>query len=239
MCLLIVLRGLDTEYPIVVASNRDEYRQRYATPPTLHVGARRRMIGPRDSVGGGTWMAVNDHGLFAGLTNVKGAAPLPDVPSRGLLPLLALDQDDLDAALAAVEEELRERAHNPFQLLLCDARRTVVLYHDHTHTVRSEAGAVAVISNEHRLGALHLPQLEPALAALPLEERLARLRPILLDQGAHNGHRILKDGGEYGTVSSSLVAIHATDKTRLVWHYAAGQPDQVADRNYGNLGKRL
>jgi len=40
-------------------------------------------------------------------------------------------------------------------------------------------------------------------------------------------------------VSSSLIAIPRGDLRELVWRYAAGAPDEVPYRNYGNLARRL
>ena len=106
MCLMILIQGLDPEFPLLVASNRDEDRSRKAAPPGLFAGERQRMLSPRDRRGGGTWLAVNQHGLFAGITNVAGAATRPLPGSRGVLPHLALDgalhREDLDGACRAV-----------------------------------------------------------------------------------------------------------------------------------------
>src|SRR5688500_17186994 len=98
MCLLIVLLGVDPEFPLLVASNRDERRERRAAPPGLWVGERRRVLSPRDRRAGGTWLGVNDRGMVAGITNVHGAPRLELPTTRGALPHLALDQDDLEAA---------------------------------------------------------------------------------------------------------------------------------------------
>jgi len=52
MCLLILIRRPAAEYPLVVASNRDEARNRQTAPPGLYVGERKRMLSPRDRVAG-------------------------------------------------------------------------------------------------------------------------------------------------------------------------------------------
>lgn len=239
MCLLIVLTGCDGEQPLLVAANRDEDRTRLASPPGLFVGARHRMLSPRDRRAGGTWLAVADHGLFAGLTNVAGTPPIAGAPSRGHLPHLALDEDDLDAAEAAVRAAVAARAHAAFQLVLADARAIRVLRHEGGVFERTVASDVVVVSNEHRVGTLALPGLEAVRrSGLDAQQRLERLAPLLLDEGSVSGHRILKTGGAYGTVSSSLIAVGA-DPRGLVWRYAAGAPDAVAYREYGNLGRRL
>lgn len=240
MCLLIVLAGFDDDYPILVAGNRDELRDRPASPPGLFMGERRRLLSPRDGRAGGTWMAVNDAGLFAGLTNLSGGHERADAPTRGLLPHLALDADDLVGAVDAVVREVESSSYNGFQLVVSDGQEIAVLVHDGETTREERPGAVAVLSNEHRLGDLELSALQGALVPdLGFERRLEVLRPILCDRGDVSGHRILKKGGDYGTVSSCLIAVHRDDPEALVWRYAPGPPDETEYRNYGNLGRRL
>ncbi len=240
MCLLIVLNGVDADHPIIVASNRDELRSRLAAPPGLHVGERRRMLAPRDRLAGGTWMGVNDRGLFAGLTNMATAPEVTSERSRGLLPHLALDQDDMAASVAAIAAEVVRACYAGFQMLLADGTEARVLVHRGGQLeVSAHAKGALVLSNEHRLGELELPLLGKALGELEIEHRFAILREILLDEGDQSGHRILKKGGDYGTVSSSLLAVDPRNHTALTWLYADGSPDECAYREYGNLARRL
>ncbi len=239
MCLLIVLAGLDEEYPILVAGNRDEFRHRTASPPGLFVGSRRRMISPRDRQAAGTWMAVNDAGFFAGLTNFGGLRAPPDASTRGDLPHLVLDGENIADGVRAIETG--GRSYNPFQMLVSDGSVIHSITGDGGVIEHIEIeGGVAVASNEHRVGGLEIPGLEEVCApGQPPEARIDLLKTILLDRGGSSGHPILKKGGDYGTVSSSLVAVHREDPRRLIWWYAAGESDDVPYRNYGNLGRRL
>ena len=241
MCILIVLRGFHASHPLLVAGNRDERVDRPSSPPGLWVGARRRVLSPRDRLGGGSWLAVDERGAFAGITNVAGVPVVPDAPSRGHLVHLALDQRDLDDGAAAVTERVREHAHSAFQLVLGDARRLIVLRHARGELVRSEwTEPVLVLTNEHAPGRLFPRGLGAAVAGgLDLERRLAALTAVLRDRGGNGHHAICKSGEAYGTVSSSLLALPETGPERLVWRYAAGPPDVTPYRNYGNLGIRL
>lgn len=161
--------------------------------------------------------------------------------SRGVLPHFALDHDDLDAAVTAVTARVTSEVFDGFQLLLTDGRDVRVLVaHDGEVEAHEFLGGAIVLSNEHRVGELGIPAVEAACeAGLAVSERLERLRPLLLDEGERSGHRILKRGGDYGTVSSSLIAIHRDDPRALIWRYAAGSPDVTAYRDYGNLSRRL
>jgi uncharacterized protein with NRDE domain len=241
MCILIVLRGLHASHPLLVAGNRDERLDRAASPPGLWIGARRRVLSPRDRVAGGTWLAVDERGAFAGITNAAGVPPVPDAPSRGHLVHLALDQRDLDAGADAVAERVREHAHSGFQLVLGDARRVLVLRHARGELRRVEwTEPVLVVTNEHAPAELRPRGLAAATAhGLDLERRLAALAAVLRDRGGDGHHAICKRGAAYGTVSSSLLAIADGDPQRLVWRYAPGPPDVTPYRNYGNLGRRL
>jgi uncharacterized protein with NRDE domain len=241
MCILIVMRGLPGDHPVIVAGNRDERTDRLASPPGLWVGERRRVLSPRDRQAGGTWLAVNDRLSFAGITNLAGVPALPGAPSRGHLVHIVLDHTDLDAGIAAVQRQLAAVPHSAFQLLCGDQRRTVVLRHAAgVVTVREWTEPVLVITNQHEAGQLAPRGLAAATApALDVDARLAALATVLRDRGGDGHHAICKRGDTYGTVSSSVVAIPRSDPTRLLWRYAPGPPDAVEYRNYGNLARRL
>ena len=241
MCILIVLRGFHRDHPVVVAANRDERTDRPAAPPGLWVGKRRRVLSPRDRTAGGTWLAIDDRGRFAGITNLAGVPRVPEAPSRGHLPHLALDQSDLDAAVAAVAACVREDSHSGFQLVLCDGQRTLVVRHrSGMLDVVEWPASVLVVTNEHGPGVLSLRGLPAALGSgLDLDRRLDALAVLLQDRGGDGHHAVCKRGDGYGTVSSSLLAVPAGDPRHLVWRYAAGPPDVTVYKNYGNLGRRL
>jgi uncharacterized protein with NRDE domain len=241
MCIFIVARGLHADYPVVLAGNRDERVDRKAAPPGLFVGERSRLLSPRDRLAGGTWLAIDDRGRFAGITNLAGVPPVPEAPSRGHLPHLVLDDPDLGAGMAAVARRVKEHAHAGFQLVVGDARHVFVLRHARGDLSTIEwLQPVLVVTNEHEPGRLEPRGLAAAVhPALDLQPRLDALANVLRDRGGDGQHAILKRGETYGTVSSSLIALSANDPTALVWRYAPGPPDITEYRNYGNLGRRL
>lgn len=241
MCILIVLRGYHRDHPVVVAANRDERTDRPASPPGLWVGRRHRQLSPRDRSAGGTWLAVDERGRFAGITNIAGVPPSPEAPSRGHLPHLALDEPDLDTAVGAVAARVRDEAYSGFQLVVGDGNRVLVVRHVARRVDVTEwTSSVLVVTNEHAPGVLTPRGLPAALGhAVSLDDRLDALAALLRDRGGNGQHAVCKRGEHYGTVSSSVLAIPARDPTQLVWRYAPGPPDVTAYRNYGNLGRRL
>src|SRR5262249_51148300 len=69
MCLLIAMFGEVADAPLIMAANRDERLDRPAVPMTVLRDHGPRILGGRDELAGGTWLAVNEHGVVAGLTN--------------------------------------------------------------------------------------------------------------------------------------------------------------------------
>jgi uncharacterized protein with NRDE domain len=97
MCLIALAVGSHPRYPLVIASNRDEFFDR----PTATLSEWRTVDGHtvwsgRDLRDGGTWLGFAPSGRFAMLTNVR-QGPIPGgARSRGALVLQWL-QSDRDA----------------------------------------------------------------------------------------------------------------------------------------------
>src|SRR5262245_17160908 len=121
MCLLIVAFRVHPDAPLVVAANRDEWLARPALAMDVLRDADPRVLGGRDLLAGGTWLAVSERGLVAGLTNLPAPTGRdPGKRSRGELPLrLALAPTAAEAA-AAFAREVRPADYNPCWLLVAD-----------------------------------------------------------------------------------------------------------------------
>jgi uncharacterized protein with NRDE domain len=88
MCLIAMAWGVSAQYPLVIASNRDEFYARPTAPLaewTTEDG--HTIYSGRDLRDGGTWLGFAQNGRFAMLTNVRNpAAPVPAAArSRGAL----------------------------------------------------------------------------------------------------------------------------------------------------------
>jgi uncharacterized protein with NRDE domain len=121
MCLLIVATRLRPELPLIVAANRDEWLERPAS--SMEVLRRRspRILGGRDLLAGGTWMAVNRRGVVAALTN----RPTPGgrdaaKRSRGELPLLLAAHGSAAEAAVALARDIKPGDFNPCWILVGD-----------------------------------------------------------------------------------------------------------------------
>ncbi|HEY7920407.1 MAG TPA: NRDE family protein, partial [Streptosporangiaceae bacterium] len=120
MCLLIALSGVVPGVPLLIAANRDEMYQRPADPITVLRPAQPRILGGRDELAGGTWLAVNEHGVVAGLTNQPTEARDPAKRSRGELPLAFAAYPDAKTAVTEVCARLDPADYNPCWMLVGD-----------------------------------------------------------------------------------------------------------------------
>jgi uncharacterized protein with NRDE domain len=121
VCLLIALFQVVDDAPLIVAANRDELFARPAVPMTVLRERDPRVLGGRDELAGGTWLAVNEHGVVAGLTN-QPAAHGRDASkrSRGELPLAFTACRSAADAVRDVVPELDPERYNPCWMLVAD-----------------------------------------------------------------------------------------------------------------------
>lgn len=85
MCLVAVAWRAHPRYPLILAGNRDEFHARPSAAADWWADAP-QVIGGRDLVAGGSWLAVSRSGRFAVVTNHPGRPGGDDRPlSRGHL----------------------------------------------------------------------------------------------------------------------------------------------------------
>lgn len=165
--------------------NRDEQKAREpATRPSVRRLNNVRYLAPQDGRSGGSWLAVNEHGLTVGLLNYyeAGAPPrLAGAISRGQLVISLMD--------AASQDEVAKRLHlhaltsyGPFFLLVWAPGRPVhwhrwdgvrrvasILRDDELPVTTSSFDSEAVVGARRRrfeeLVSRHGPPTEAALAA--------------------------------------------------------------------------
>ena len=120
MCLIALALDQHARFPVVIASNRDEFLDR----PTAALdwwqddGDTIQTLAGRDLEAGGTWFALSAQGRLAMLTNVRDLPRhKPQAPSRGaVVPAWLATQQ----APAAFWFDTVSRGHNPFNLLAAD-----------------------------------------------------------------------------------------------------------------------
>lgn len=177
--MILVAWRAHTDFPLVVAANRDEFFSRRTASADFWPDAPCLLAG-RDLEAGGTWLGMTRAGRFAALTNFRDpASHKPQAPSRG-----ALVADFLrgDAGIDAYLDSLPAGDFNGFNLLLGDPRENgrLVAYSNVSGERHELAPGVYGLSNAlldtpwPKVGA-GKTALSDALAALPDETALWHL----------------------------------------------------------------
>ncbi|CAK7346020.1 unnamed protein product [Dovyalis caffra] len=125
MCIAAFIWQAHPLYPLLLLQNRDEYHKR----PTEAVGwwDGCEILGGRDAVAGGTWLACSRTGRVAFLTNVLELHTVPEAKSRGELPVLFLESTKTPKEFA--EGLVKDaRQYNGFNLILADISSKSMVY---------------------------------------------------------------------------------------------------------------
>jgi hypothetical protein len=233
MCTVALLSRPGHAWPVMLAGNRDEQLDRPWDPPAGWWPDVPGLVGGRDRTAGGTWMALNRHGLVCCVLNRSGSlGPAPGKRSRGELPLIALAEPGLAAAVAAI---LRLDAGDwrSFNLVLASAEGAVFVCgpgRGRPVAWPLPAGVSMVTAfdpndmDSPRV-ARHLPRFKAAPA--PDTDDWRGWRSVLSDSAGTSVQQInvLPRAG-FGTVCSALLGLPAQGPPRFL--FAAGPPDAAA-----------
>ena len=121
MCLIVLAWQARADLPLVVAANRDEWRER-PTEPARWWPDHPDLLAGRDLQAGGTWMGITRAGRFAAVTNFRDPSDKRSTArSRGgLVTDFLLGQLAPQAFLAALASHAGE--YNGFNLIVGDGQ---------------------------------------------------------------------------------------------------------------------
>jgi uncharacterized protein with NRDE domain len=207
-----------------IAANRDEFLARPASPPSLWPG-QPAVLAPKDELAGGTWLGVNAHGLFVGITNRHAAQRDASLASRGRLVAEALRLPSVEALHQRLQH-LGPRVYNPFHLLYADAQGNAGLtFSDGERVHQRRLGAGLHVLTERSLGAgdeeKRVARANAALADAKGQPSLEGWKAVL----AVHGGKDVRDGMcihapevGYGTRSAFLLEMGEVCETaRCLW----------------------
>jgi hypothetical protein len=235
VCTVLVLLRPDHPWPLIVAANRDERRDRAFQAPGRWWPGAPRIVAGRDVLGGGSWFGVNDDGVVATIVNgLHRLGPLDGKASRGELVLRALREPDATAA-ARFAGALAPERYRGFTLLLADRRAAFAVSSDE-RTVRVDALAPGhhmitpegcdVVSSPRY--AAHFAAFRSAPPPEPASDEWTAWTELLRRVDDDDPHRAMTVamGDELGTVCSTLLALPAARSAPLM-RFANGPPTQV------------
>jgi uncharacterized protein with NRDE domain len=243
VCTLVILYRPNHDWPLILAGNRDEMRDRPWRAPARHWEDRPEVVAGLDESAGGSWFGVNDLGVAAVVMNRQGTlGPVPDKRSRGELVLEALDHAEASTAAAALAQ-LDPGAYRAFNLVIADP----VSVHWLCSPGSGEDIRVTLITpGLHMLSAGDLdtadmprirayfprfreaPVPEPETGHWQAWERLLASRLYSEDAGATAAMNFELASG-FGTVCSQLLALprYPGFGARARFLFAAGPPDRA------------
>ena len=239
MCSLVVLHRPGHAWPLLVAANRDELASRPAHAPARHWADRVHVTAGLDVQAGGSWLGVNDDGLVAAVLNRRGTlGRAAGKRSRGELVLEALDHAEAYHAAEALSG-LDPAAYRPFNLVVADAADLFWVRHAGTGPIKAYPLAAGLTfleageANDRTMPrtAAFLPLFQAASVPDPQAGDWAAWQTLLAKRSSATGDphdaMCIVTGGDYGTVSSSLIALPPYTSQPPVWLYADGRPGEV------------
>ncbi|MCL2723344.1 MAG: NRDE family protein [Polyangiaceae bacterium] len=229
MCTLLVATSKIAGAELVVVANRDERMARPSLPPQLWPAG---FIAPRDELAHGTWLGINRHGVFVGITNRHLGPQDAARTSRGAIVVSALEEPSarqIHTKMAA----LQAKSHNGFHLVYADEREVLATISDGEHLAQLSLGSGVHVVTERSFGAGdERARVRRAMAAWsrlgprPGEHSLdvARLTGVLAEHDPtdpFSGTCLHLTNIDYATRSSMVLAL-GKDRRTMLW--AEGAP---------------
>jgi len=123
MCTLLILYRPKNKWPLIIAGNRDEMKDRPWLPPGKHWGKCDGIIAGKDLTAGGSWLGINTNGLVATILNrTNSLGPDIEKNSRGKIIIDILKNKTLDEALNYIKL-LDITKWKPFNLFLANNKK--------------------------------------------------------------------------------------------------------------------
>jgi hypothetical protein len=239
MCLLAVQYRLVPESPILVAANREEYRDRPSLTPSIQSGKPRVLCGI-DQKAGGTWLGVNQNGLFVGLCNRATGTPLFGQRSRGSLALDLLRCTSASKALDRAHAEFAKTRYEGCNIIIADAKCGYAIHADERQEVVELREGLNIIGarnlndpDDQRVQMarrlLTLQTLDSPVKFLAVASRVFARAPV----GPGRPSMVVRNS-DYGTVSSTLIALGVKPRD-AIYQFSNGAPDQSKYEDYSPM----
>ncbi|MBI1798791.1 MAG: NRDE family protein [Candidatus Eisenbacteria bacterium] len=219
MCTLILGLGVVAPRTVVLAANRDEDPARPSDPPVI-LSHRPLIVGGRDRVAGGTWLALRGPGAVVAMLNRRGEAGAAPRRSRGLL---TLDVARAPEAAAARGLVARDR-YAPFTLLCATPDKAWVLTWDGRATritIATPGWHVLTHAEMDDPTEPRTASLLESLAGFAPRSRAAAEARLCGLLSRHGEPAVCLHEGRMATVSAALVWLAAGETS---YRHAEGRP---------------
>jgi hypothetical protein len=239
MCILAIQYQLVNDSPILIAANREEFYDRASHAPSIQSGKPRVLCGI-DQLAGGTWLGVNQNGMFVAASNrPKARAPIA-ARSRGVLCRELLRCTSSRSALEQAQEELSTGKYDGVNYVIADQESAWVVHGgDDVNVVELEQG-LSIIANgdvndsrDERVKLafrlLTLQTLDSPVKFLAVASKVFARTPSLPGRPT-----MVVRNRDRGTVSSTLIALGKKPRD-AIYQFANGAPDQAKYEDYSPM----
>ncbi len=128
MCTLFIHRSKNSDWPILIANNRDEYLSRKFKSPGYHWN--NSIFAGKDMSEGGSWLGLNENGLCAAILNrASNNLKNKNLNSRGKIIIDILKKSDAKSALKYIELYFKKNTRF-FNLFISDYKNAFWIKYD-------------------------------------------------------------------------------------------------------------
>jgi hypothetical protein len=193
-----------------------------------------------DGQAGGTWLGVNQNGLFVACSN-RYKFNLPINPkSRGSLCLELLRANSARHAVDIAMDDLNAHRLEGVNFVMADAESGWAIHaHDEVEVVRMEEGLNIIANgdlNDPRDERVKLARRLLTLQTLDSPVKFLAVASKAFARGASAPDRpgMVMQGKEKGTVNSTLIALGKRPRD-AIYQFAAGAPDRTRYEDFSPL----
>jgi hypothetical protein len=223
----------------LVAANREEFYNRPSQVPSIQSG-KPRVLSGLDLQAGGTWLGVNQHGLFVAVCNRPKMIPVPAPRSRGTLCREMLRAGSARKAMDMAMDELSTGRYEGCNFVAVDVESGWAIHGgDEVEAVELPEGLSVISSMDlndprdergrmaRRL--LTLQTLDSPVKFLAVASKVFARAPSPPGRPS-----MVLRGSEKGTVSSTLLALGKKPRD-AIYQFAAGSPDETKYEDFSPL----
>ena len=226
MCSIILIRNSNN---LIIATNRDELLDRPSEGHKVRKEGNLKNFSPQDSFKGGTWLGLNEKGLFVGITNRFTPSPNKSLTSRGAITKKALEASSPSEALKKLSS-FKAKDFNPFHLLITNRSETQILWNNGEKITQFEMLDQYFILTESSFGAgenKRLSFLKSHIEKFSADDDCEPFKKILSMKSdpSFEGPLVHMPERNYGTRSSFVIKL-TPEIESSEFYYSDVPPDQ-------------
>jgi len=239
MCILAIQYQPGGNSPILVAANREEHHERPSQTPSIQSGKPRILAG-LDQQAGGTWLGVNQHGLFVGACNRPKMMPAVNPRSRGLLCRDLLRANSAREAVDMAMDELSGGNYNGVNYVIADYETGWAVHGGDEVNAAELTVGLNIIANgdlndaRHERVALCRRLLTLQTLDSPVKFLAVASKVFARSPSPPGRPSMVVRASDWGTVSSTLIALGKKPRD-AIYQFADGAPDDAKYEDYSPM----